>query len=148
MVTFDRAGFLRALIEAEGGMSGRLEPHVGPRRPEAPGCIIFSLGESGGAALWAFAAEWTDEPTPPLTQPASAPTFEPTPSDSDMATIAQELGLEVVKTLRQLASRRRDFIWRNHPDRQPGHARARAGQRVALANALYDAARRKLAESS
>ena len=46
----------------------------------------------------------------------------------------------------QLASRWRNFVWRNHPDRQPFEARERANARVAIANTLYDRARRKLAK--
>jgi hypothetical protein len=43
-----------------------------------------------------------------------------------------------------LTERWRAFVWRNHPDRQPAHARDRANARVAAANALYDQARRGL----
>ena len=140
--------FLRALDDAGGGRPPASETRPLPRRPEATACIGFSSGEGGGgAALWDFATEWTDERTPPPAQPATAATCEPNLSESDLATIAQELGVGATLTLRELASRRRDFIWRNHPDRQPVHARGRAGARVALANALYDAARRKLAKS-
>ena len=49
-------------------------------------------------------------------------------------------------TLGQLTSRWRDFVWRNHPDRQPVDARERANARVAIANTLYDRARRELAK--
>jgi hypothetical protein len=47
-------------------------------------------------------------------------------------------------TLGQLAARWRNFVWRNHPDRQPFEARERANARVAIANTLYDRARRAL----
>jgi hypothetical protein len=46
----------------------------------------------------------------------------------------------------QLAARWRNFVWRNHPDRQPARERDHAGARVAIANALYDRARRELAK--
>jgi len=49
-------------------------------------------------------------------------------------------------TLDQLTSRWRNFVWRNHPDRQPLNARERANARVAIANMLYDGARRELAK--
>jgi hypothetical protein len=49
-------------------------------------------------------------------------------------------------TPNQLASRWRDFVWRNHPDRQPREARERANARVAIANTLYEQARRGLIE--
>jgi hypothetical protein len=60
--------------------------------------------------------------------------------------VAEELGLGTAATQRQLGRRWRDFIWRNHPDRQPEGARERAGARVAIANALYDEARRIMAK--
>jgi hypothetical protein len=43
-----------------------------------------------------------------------------------------------------LTRRWRAFVWRNHPDRQPVHARERGNIRVAIANTLYDQARREL----
>jgi hypothetical protein len=61
--------------------------------------------------------------------------------------IAIELGLGTALTLDQLTSRWRDFVWRNHPDRQPEAARERANARVAIANTLYDRARRDLAKA-
>ena len=72
-------------------------------------------------------------------EPAARP--EDTPAE-----IAAELGLAGPLTLDQLAARWRDFVWRNHPDRQPAHARKRANARVAIANTLYDRARRELAK--
>ena len=72
---------------------------------------------------------------------------EPAADSEDMpAEIAAELGLAASLTPDQLAARWRNFVWRNHPDRQPAHARQRANARVALANTLYDRARRGLAE--
>jgi hypothetical protein len=60
--------------------------------------------------------------------------------------IAAELGLGATLTLGELTSRWRDFVWRNHPDRQPVDARSQANTRVAIANTLYDRARRELAK--
>ena len=54
------------------------------------------------------------------------------------AEIATELGFDAALTLGELAHRWRDFVWRNHPDRQPLDARERANARVAIANTLYD----------
>ncbi len=54
------------------------------------------------------------------------------------AEIATELGLGAALTLAELTSRWRDFVWRNHPDRQPMDAREQANARVAIANTLYD----------
>ena len=55
-----------------------------------------------------------------------------------------ELGFSAGLTAEALTERWRAFVWRNHPDRQPAHARERANARVAVANALYDRARRAL----
>ncbi len=125
-----------------------------PRKPEASACFGFSSGEpGGGAARWDFATQWTDDPAFQPTSAASEPDCEPGPCEADLsqpfgfdpATIAKELGLGTEATIQRLTARWRAFVWRNHPDRQPAHARDWAGTRVALANALYDAARRKLA---
>ena len=61
--------------------------------------------------------------------------------------IASEIGLGAALTLDQITSRWRDFVWRNHPDRQPEAARERANARLAIANTLYDRARRELAKA-
>ncbi len=146
MARIDGAGeaFLRALDEADRGMSAAATMDSRPpRRPEAPACADFSRDEGGGQALWDLAMEWTDDRNPPLAP--SDPTWEPDPSLLETAAVAKELGIGAALTKGQLASRWRDFVWRNHPDRQPAHARLRANARLAIANALYDAARRKLA---
>jgi len=146
MARIDRAGeaFLQALDEAGRGAPAAIErPH--PSRPEAPVPVGFSAGQGGGGeARWDLAMQWTDESAPPLARPASGPD-EPELSRSETATaIGKELGLGTALTPRQLTRRWRDFIWRNHPDRQPAEARERAGARVAIANALYDEAHRML----
>ena len=69
----------------------------------------------------------------------------PNPADTP-AEIAAELDLAGPLSGDELASRWRNFVWRNHPDRQPAHERDRAGARVAIANALYDKVRRELAK--
>ena len=100
---------------------------------------------SGGKARFGLALDWTDEPAspPPLPQP---PPREPARHSHDTsAEIAGEIGLGAALTLDQLTSRWRDFVWRNHPDRQPEAARSQANARVAIANTLYDRARRDLA---
>ena len=103
---------------------------------------------SGGKARFGLALDWTDElgdrPTPPP-QPALR---EPVGRSGDTSIeIAAELGLGSALMLHQLTSRWRDFVWRNHPDRQPEAARERANARVAIANTLYDRARRNLAKA-
>lgn len=98
----------------------------------------------GGEARWGLAMNWVDEPNERLASTAaSAP--RPAPASADTAeTIASELGVAVALTERQLRRRWRAFVWRNHPDRQPADARDEANARVAIANMLYDQARRQL----
>ena len=102
---------------------------------------------SGGEARFGLALDWTDEPADRLGRQAAALLNEAPPDCADTpAEIAAELGLAVPLTRNELASRWRSFVWRNHPDRQPAHERDRAGARVAIANALYDRARREFAK--
>jgi hypothetical protein len=119
--------------------------------PPQPGrniCAAIEVGrrQGGGEAQWSLAMQWTHEPPKALAPSAPDPDCRPEAFPSEMtAAIAEELGLETALTSRELASRWRDFLWRNHPDRLPSNARGRAGARAAIANALYDEARRKLA---
>ena len=143
------ADFQRALDEArrqdEAPSDDESEP-VG--RPRVRANLGFGPAPgSGGEARFGLALGWTDEP-------ADEPRREARPSRDEAAAgradtpadIAAELGLAGPLTLDQLASRWRDYVWRNHPDRQPAHARSRANARVAIANTLYDRARRELAK--
>jgi hypothetical protein len=112
------------------------------------GVAFGAAPDSGGKARFGLALDWTDELTdrpPPLPEP---PLGEPVGRSGDTSTeIATELGLGTVLTLDQLTSRWRKFVWRNHPDRQPMDAREGANARVAIANTLYDRARRSLAKA-
>jgi len=102
---------------------------------------------SGGEARFGLALDWTDEPADRMGPPAPISKSEAVPRHADTpADIAAELGLGGPLTLDQLASRWREYVWRNHPDRQPAHARSRANARVAIANNLYARARRNLAK--
>ena len=103
---------------------------------------------SGGKARFGLALDWTDEPVSPPPPPLQPPPRQrPVRSGDPSAEIATELGLGAALTLDQLTSRWRDFVWRNHPDRQPEAARSQANARVAIANTLYDRARRDLAKA-
>ena len=149
MARIDRSGeaFLRALDEAGRSLLAAAEDDPPPPRPNAPPASVhFGSGQGGGGeARWSFAMQWTDESVALLARPASDPTREPEASRSEMeSAIAEELGLGAALTPRQMAARWRDLLWRNHPDRQPAHDRGRAGARVAIANALYDQARREM----
>jgi hypothetical protein len=66
---------------------------------------------------------------------------EPEPS-VDPDDIARELGLAGKPKVRELDRLRRDFAFRNHPDRVPEHLRARAIIRMQVANMLIDEAKR------
>jgi hypothetical protein len=103
---------------------------------------------AGGQARFGLAMDWADEPAdPPPPPPQPAPRRPPERSGDPSAEIATELGLGAALTRDQLTSRWHDFVWRNHPDRQPVEARSQANARVAIANALYDRALRALAKA-
>jgi hypothetical protein len=136
--------FQRALDEARRQAQAPDDDSQEPRRgPRVRARLDFGAASgSGGEARFGLALEWTDEPAD---RQAPASTGEPPPRPEDMpAEIAAELGLTGPLTLDQLAARWRGFVWRNHPDRQPAHARQLANARVAIANTLYDRARREL----
>ncbi len=141
--------FQRALDEA--GRKDRAPNDDGPGLTggaRVRGVAFGAPPGSGGKARFGLALDWTDEPRDPPAPPPRPPPREPAgrPGDTS-AEIATELGLGAALTLDQLTSRWRYFVWRNHPDRQPVDARGRANTRVALANALYDRARRELAKA-
>jgi hypothetical protein len=110
-------------------------------RASAHSSNLAPLRGSGGEARFGLALEWTDDPADRQRRQAPASTEE---AALDPAEIAVELGLSGPLTQDQLVSHWRDFVWRNHPDRQPAHARKSANARVAIANTLYDRARREL----
>ena len=98
---------------------------------------------SGGKARFGLALDWMDEPADrPRRRRNLRRAKRPERSGDTPTEIATELGLGAALTLGQLTSRWRDFVWRNHPDRQPVDAREHANARVAIANTLYDRARR------
>ncbi|MGB7973443.1 MAG: hypothetical protein WCF81_03635 [Roseiarcus sp.] len=138
--------FERALDEA-----GRRDnaPYDSPTGGARVRGVAFGLASgSGGTARFGHALDWTDEPAERPTPPPQPPLREPVGSPSGTSIdIAAELGLGAALTLDQLTSRWRDFVWRNHPDRQPLDAREGANARVAIANTLYDRARRDLAKA-
>jgi hypothetical protein len=123
---------------AKHGDPGPLQrPHVGVSVPLGP------APSSGGKARFGLALDWTDEITNGAAPPPRPQHQQPANSSGNTSDdIAAELGLGAPQTLDQLALRWRDFVWRNHPDRQPIDARERANARVAIANMLCDRARR------
>jgi hypothetical protein len=141
--------FQRALDEAgrkdRAPNDSRASPTGGPR---VRGVAFDAASGSGGKARFGLALDWTDELGDWPAPPPQPPLREPVGRSGDTSTeIATELGLGTALTLDQLTSRWRDFVWRNHPDRQPEAARERANTRVAIANTLYDQARRDLAKT-
>ena len=140
--------FQRALDEA--GRKDRASNDDGPGpsgRPRVRGVAFGAAPRYGGRARFGLALDWTDEPTDRPAPPPQPPPREGARDPGETsAEIAMELGLGAVLTLDQLTSRWRNFVWRNHPDRQPLNARERANARVAIANMLYDGARRELAK--
>jgi hypothetical protein len=137
--------FQRALDEA--ALNDRAPSDHGPGR-RVRGVAFGPASGSGGKARFGLALDWTDEPTDLPLPPPQPPLREPARRSGETpADIATELGLGTALTLDQLTSRWRDFVWRNHPDRQPEAARERANARVAIANTLYDRARRELAKA-
>ena len=139
--------FERALDEAGRRDNAPDENGAGPTGgARVRGVALGLTPGSGGRARFGLALDWTDEPTDPA--PPQTPPREPAGrSGETSAEIATELGLSAALTLDQLTSRWRDFVWRNHPDRQPVAAREGANRRVAIANTLYDRARRDRAKA-
>jgi hypothetical protein len=137
--------FQRALDEAGRKDRAPNDSGAGPTGGARVRGVAFGPAEgSGGKARFGLALDWTDEPVDEPPQPP--PPREPLACSGDAsAEIATELGLGAPLTLAEVTSRWRDFVWRNHPDRQPTDARERANTRVAIANTLYDRARREFA---
>jgi hypothetical protein len=141
--------FQRALDEASQKDRAPNDSGAGPTGGPRVRRVAFGAAPgSGGKARFGLALDWTDElgdrPTPPPQPPSREPAWR---SGDTSAEITIELSLGTALTLDQLTSRWRDFVWRNHPDRQPEAARERANARVAIANTLYDRARRELAKA-
>ena len=95
------------------------------------------------------AAEYRDIAAPEtafdaLLAAADLPPVEELPA-IDPDAIARELGLEKLKAARDFGRLRRDFAFRNHPDRVAPHLKERAIQRMQVANMLIDEAKRRVA---
>ena len=140
--------FQRALDEADRKDRALNDSSPAPTgRPRVRGVAFGAAPGSGGKARFGLALDWTDEPADRPAPPPQPPPREPAGrSGETSAEISTQLGLGAPLTLDQLTSRWRDFVWRNHPDRQPVEARERANTRVAIANTLYDRARREFAK--
>src|SRR5271165_2526807 len=108
----------------------------------SPVSVVSPLG-GGAAERWGLAMDWAGEPDEETGAPAAALSDDqPSPGADTPEAIANEMGLGDSLTQYDLTRRWRGFVWRNHPDRQPEAQRRRATARVAIANTLYDQARR------
>jgi hypothetical protein len=139
--------FQRALDEARRSDRVLKDDAPGPTRgPRMRAGVAFARAPGcGGKERFGLALDWTGEPLDKAAREAQARPGEAAgPPVETPAEIAAELGLGAPLTPTQLTSRWRDFVWRNHPDRQRLEARERANARMAIANALYEGARRKL----
>ena len=148
MAALDRAGdaFRRALDEIRSGPQPTADD-AGPQLHSLGFGAPLNLGPAqggGGEARWGLAMNWTDEPPGPEARPTRAGPPDSAVAAEIAAAVARELGIGAGLTADALTKRWRAFVWRNHPDRQPAHARERANARVAVANALYDQACRSL----
>jgi hypothetical protein len=140
--------FQRALDEAGRKDRAPDDSGAGPTGGARVRGVAFGAAPgSGGQARFGLALDWTDEPESPSPPPQPPLSERARRSGDTSAEIAAELGLGAALTLDQLTSSWRDFVWRNHPDRQPVDARSQANARMAIANALYDRARRELAKA-
>ncbi|WP_258045458.1 hypothetical protein [Mesorhizobium sp. NBSH29] len=96
-------------------------------------------------ASGSVAAEYSDMAAPEILFDAllaaadQPPMPEPLPIEPEL--IARELGLEKLNAPRELGRLRREFAFRNHPDRVPAHMRERAIKRMQVANMLIDEAK-------
>lgn len=78
----------------------------------------------------------------PLTNKPATEEFRswPPPRGSLIKEVAAELSLSRASTPEALHRLRRDFMWRNHPDRRPDLSAQWSNARVAIANMLIDRA--------
>jgi hypothetical protein len=148
MAPVDSSGdaFRRALEAVRLGACAKPDEEGSSILGPGPG-VRLDLGPErggGGEARWGLAMDWADEAPAPQALAPRRLSPDRAPVSTDVADdVARELGFAAGMTAEAMTQRWRTFVWRNHPDRQPAHARDRANARVAAANALYDQARRR-----
>lgn len=101
----------------------------------------ISISEERARAGYREAAE-DDAPARPRMSPQAARSDPVPPTDRD--SVARELGLGRRTHIDDLDRARREFAFRNHPDRVSEHLRAHAMIRMQIANTLIDEAKRSL----
>jgi hypothetical protein len=140
-------GFQQALEEARRGRSAAKDESEGGLASLKALPLDFGRTRGGGGdARWGLAMSWTSESDERAPDPAAL-AREPSAVELNMKSIVAEVGIDTAASEEQLMRRWRAFLWRNHPDLQPPHARARADARVAIANSLYQQARQRLRKS-
>jgi hypothetical protein len=133
----DFASFLDETVEpaANAARPDREIANPAPASPSIPFGFVGDMGElprAGGADTAAYLgldAEWTGREALPETAPDA---------------IVRELALHRVADLKSLDRVRREFAFRNHPDRMRPEWRDRAMARMQTANRLIDEAKQRL----
>lgn len=110
------------------------------------GSVSAPLGvdiDCGARGQWELRYEWIEEAS------ASEVSLQrPTLPSASVEAVADELKLDGARSASDLRRLRREFMWRNHPDRRPEIPRDLANARVAVANMLIDRALSKAAVKS
>lgn len=135
--------FQAALDEAEREPQASGDEATNGPRMRAPIDLVSEL-DGGAKARFDLAVDWMDEPVDGAG--AQAPLVAASSKNLTIDEIAEQLGVGATISLEEVRQRWRDFVWRNHPDRQPADEREGANMRVAQANALYEEARRNLSQ--
>lgn len=133
------------LVDALRGNAVEAPPHRAAAAPDALDGIARLWSEAGYAAPGAMRSAYGE----------AAPTEAVGHVEVDLLAlpsvaldaIEAELNLKAVSSLEELNRLRRRFAAANHPDAVPVPLRERAQRRMALANALFDGARRRLERS-
>jgi len=99
---------------------------------------LGGTGDRGIHGHWKLLYEETERDGVQQSSPRSLPYQKPSAE-----ALARELKLDSVRGASALHKLRREFMWRNHPDRRPEVPREWANARVAIANMLIDRALRE-----
>ena len=95
-------------------------------------------GDPGSQGRWEMLYEETEKDGLQESSPRPLPLQKPSAE-----ALARELKLYSVRGASALLKLRREFMWRNHPDRRPEVPREWANARVAIVNMLIDQALRE-----
>lgn len=145
MDALSQSDFAQLLDELMRASSGEETP--GPRRPTVPFDFVVAGKADDQVSRSDAQAEYFDalEALDRLRDAPSLEGPEPDVPPIEPEQIAGELALERCRNLRDLDAARREFAFRNHPDRVGAELRERAIIRMQIANRLIDDAKRSLA---